>query len=77
MSIFAKERTFETRLLAGIFLSVELVTTFKMSLEINHKAVYQAPEMEIVHLQSFQIVLQSPDQGGGGMPGGIPGENIF
>lgn len=66
-------------MLAGRFLSVELETTFKMSLEVNHKAVYQAPEMEIVHLQSFQTVLQiqSLDQGGGGMPGGIPGENIF
>lgn len=67
-------------MLAGRFLSVELVTTFKMSLEVNHKAVYQAPEVEIVRLRSFQTLLQaSPldDGGGGGMPGGIPGENIF
>ena len=50
-----------------------------MHLGFSLKFEYQAPEVEIVRLQSFQTLLQaSPldDGGGGGMPGGIPGELI-
>ena len=52
---------------------------FKMNVEVSKKVEYQAPEVEIVRLQSSQFLLQSPPpgQGGGGMPGGISGENIF
>jgi len=53
---------------------------FKMNIEVSKKVEYQAPEVEIVRLQSSQFLLQSPlpgQVGGGGMPGGIPGENIF
>ena len=50
-----------------------------MNVEVSKKVEYQAPEVEIVRLQSSQFLLQSPLPGqvGGGMPGGIPGENIF
>ena len=50
-----------------------------MNVEVSKKVEYQAPEVEIVRLQSSQFLLQSPLPGqvGGGMPGGIPAENIF
>lgn len=51
---------------------------FKMNVEVSKKVEYQAPEVEIVRLQSSQFLLQSPlpGQGGGGMPGGMPAEDI-
>ena len=41
----------------------------------NTKQEYIAPEVEIIRLESSQALLQSSG-GGGGMPGGIPGENF-
>ncbi len=50
---------------------------FKMNVEVSKKVEYQAPEVEIVRLQSSQFLLQSPlsgQVGGGGMPGGVSAE---
>jgi hypothetical protein len=44
-------------------------------LQDNTKQEYAAPEVEIIHFESNQALLQSSG-GGGGMPGGIPGENF-
>jgi hypothetical protein len=43
-------------------------------LQESTKQEYVAPEVEIIHLASSQALLQG--SGGGGMPGGIPGENF-
>jgi hypothetical protein len=43
-------------------------------LQDQTKQEYVAPEVEIIHLASSQALLQG--SGGGGMPGGIPGENF-
>lgn len=40
------------------------------------KEEYHVPEVEIIRLQSSPALLQSSGQGGGGMPGGVPGENF-
>lgn len=42
----------------------------------NTKQEYIAPEVEIIRLESSQALLQSSGQGGGGMPGGMPGESF-
>jgi hypothetical protein len=49
----------------------------RMSLGVSRKFDYQAPEVEIIRLQSTQTLLQGSDKGGGGLPGGQSGEEII